>query len=428
MQQQSNLTEESIETTTPPAFGAGSVVTPAEGAPALALDGKELKERAALLRRIRIRRSWPWMGESLFDTEQYAPWVFAELQTLLRTPDSRRWRERLLAAGTMGCLPLKREDKKAATQTLGEILANIQTSSRRRMAGRLKRAFGAAYLTAFSLHALLWVAATLWFSFGFDSGIAAFSELLLFPVMLLVGAISSVFWAIPIYPVVLPFYVAADMRRQNRIRAAAATALGRIGQPEGVSFVAQALCDKSPLVRKAAQEALPLLLPRLTSDHYGLLASDLTPNLCRALRQEARKREPASEEWTMALLQALEKVGDGQAVEPVQALTNAQYPERIRQEAERILPVLQARRRQESDPKILLRGAATPASEPEELLRAAVNSTEEKPEQLLRIPVEKAENLKSLPTDRSAPAYIAGASRMHAVSPEENTPCDSPMK
>jgi len=378
-----------IEEKTPfPTFEAGGAAAPPVENAALTFSSEELAEREALLRRLRKKRSFVQQETSLFATDPFTPEKFSALLRRLRDPNPRRWRERILAIGTLGCLPLNSNEKQLTVQILEKILANTQELVGDRVASRSPDAYKVAYLIAFSLFLIL-MAREFW---GVDASVSLFDllgELLLSCVF---GAIFIAFVAFPAAAFVLPVYAAADVSRQNRIRAAAATALARIGQPESMGVVAQTLCDVSPLVRHFAHEALRALHPRLTSDYYGRLDSALTPNLCRALRQESRKHEPVSAVRMIALLQALEKVGDGRAVEPVRALTNAAYYLRIGQEAERILPVLEARLRQENDSKMLLRGASTPATKSEELLRAAVTSVEKKPEQLLRIPAEETEN------------------------------------
>jgi len=395
MQPQSNQTEEILEPTSSPTFKAESAPAPA-AATLVAMSDTERQEREILLRRLRRKGSFRESGASLFDTDEVDSRKFAQLLRLLQDPNPGCWKERILAAGTLGCASLKGERKQSAAQTLGEVLGNTEITAGERVLSRLAGSYGIAYLIAFSMM-VVFSAYPLFLEFdrhGSESVLDFLGTILL---TLLTITMGSGVLALLFYPFVSYAYAAVAVSRQNRIRAAAATALGRIGQPESVGVMARAWFDMRPTVRKAAHEALPTLLLSLTPDHYGHLTSDLTPNLCRALRQEARKEEPTSEAHALALLQALERVGDGRAVEPVQALTNPPYPERIQREAEKALLILEARRQQENDSKSLLRGAATPETKSGELLRAAVNFAEEKPEQLLRIPFEEGKNTEGFP-------------------------------
>jgi hypothetical protein len=96
--------------------------------------------------------------------------------------------------------------------------------------------------------------------------------------------------------------------------------------------------------------------------------------------------DPAeAEALNMALLAALEKVGDGRAVLYVARLSQTGWTDRLQQEAGRLLPILQARKQRENDHALLLRGASSPTEPPETLLRpAAASASHIPPDELLR--------------------------------------------
>src|SRR5579871_3683544 len=117
MQPQPNLTAETIATTSSPAVKTECADAPAETS-IVELSFEERRERAELLGHLHRKRSFRKGGESLFDTKRFTPMQYAELFELLRDPDPRLWRERILAAGTLSCSPVRGEQKRAAVQTL----------------------------------------------------------------------------------------------------------------------------------------------------------------------------------------------------------------------------------------------------------------------------------------------------------------------
>src|SRR5579863_2980538 len=106
-------------------------------------------------------------------------------------------------------------------------------------------------------------------------------------------------------------------------------ALGRLRAPQGIGALAAACRDRAEPVREAAVEALPSVLPTLTPAHYGTLDGQAVPNLCKLLY-------PFEAKWTRQILEALGKVGDGRAVEPVQRLIAERPNAAIRAAAEAV--------------------------------------------------------------------------------------------
>jgi hypothetical protein len=205
---------------------------------------------------------------------------------------------------------------------------------------------------------------------------------------------TTVLASVPVVSVSLSL----DRKQNNRVRAAAAVALGRLQSVESVGALTTALYDHSAAVRRAAVPALKSALPLLTPEHYGQLGVQAIPNLCRALGH-------GDELLVLHVLDALEKVGDGRAVQPVEETATRGRTDRIRQMAIRILPLLQERQRQESASKMLLRAAVPTESAPHTLLR----------------PVS-AEPLSPLQTSMETPLPTTGASSPVTTQPDEQPP------
>ena len=163
-------------------------------------------------------------------------------------------------------------------------------------------------------------------------------------------------------------------RRERRFRATVATALGRIGNLTSVGTLARAALDPSNQVRHAAEPALRVCLAHLPLSNAcaSEMEPDLVPNLCRLL-ERARARlshnNREAESLALDLLAALEQIGDGQAAPTVRTLINTGWTAPVNHAAKQLLPLLLARQQQETDQRVLLRGAAMPLDPPETLLR-----------------------------------------------------------
>lgn len=130
-------------------------------------------------------------------------------------------------------------------------------------------------------------------------------------------------------------------------------------------------------LREAARRVLTRMLPLLASEDYGIFNESTCRRLSRLLQEGDRK-------LTLAILRSLEFVGGGAMAQPVERLLRQEFTGEIREEAERVLPVLQARQAQERASSHLLRAASTPEILQDTLLRPAQNRPETAPEQLLR--------------------------------------------
>jgi hypothetical protein len=156
-----------------------------------------------------------------------------------------------------------------------------------------------------------------------------------------------------------------------------ALSLGYLGGPQSINVLAEtAVRDASPEIRQAAEEALARVLPALTEDYYGRLQARTVPNLCLLLDRGGS--------LTLALLEALSKVGDGRAVHPVERVAAHGGTASLREAAANILPILQERYYRETSAAILLRPVQAQESESASLLRPTVDTGSVRPEQMLR--------------------------------------------
>lgn len=183
-----------------------------------------------------------------------------------------------------------------------------------------------------------------------------------------------------------PFFTVGEDAHLNRVKATALHALARFCLPNSCYLISEKMYDTlngemtvgSAQVRRAAAHWLPLPLARLDYEaHYGRLPTATVPNLCHALTL-------ADEPLALDILQALEKIGDGRAVMTVERLTTRGKTPRIQAAAQRVFPILEQRQRDENAPRTLLRASAPVATPQNVLLRPAMNTAQEPPEELLR--------------------------------------------
>ena len=210
-----------------------------------------------------------------------------------------------------------------------------------------------------------------------------------------------------------PVSLLLDRKGNNRVRAAAAVALGRLQSVEAIGALTTALYDRSAGVRRAAISALKNILPLLIEAHYGQLGVQVIPNLCRALQQ-------SDELLVLHVLSALELVGDGQATRPVEQMVKSGRTERVRNLALRVLPMLQERQRQEKASQMLLRAATPVAPGADMLLRAAAGPM---PEAI--VPAASSFTRPAGPTvstDRDRQQYAQAPAPLETYSREEELP------
>jgi hypothetical protein len=271
-----------------------------------------------------------------------------------------RWRERFLAAWCLGLTRVPEEERTETIEALGLLADNKLESDNGGAFWRLQ------YRTALITVPVILAAG------GLEAVVGSFSVW-----DILQAALRNLGTSV----VILPFSSMLEKRRLNLARAAAVLSLGRLSAPEATGLVAATLYDGSGEgsgeVKRASERALPSVLRALSFQHLGQVRRTSIDHLCRVL---ADKRAPL----VMAALDALEKVGGGTAVDPVKRLQKKTRSAKLRQRALEVMPVLEARRRDEQAPKMLLRATATPGALDEILLRPTNPNPESDPDVLLR--------------------------------------------
>ncbi|HLK58533.1 MAG TPA: hypothetical protein VKU00_18330 [Chthonomonadaceae bacterium] len=156
----------------------------------------------------------------------------------------------------------------------------------------------------------------------------------------------------------------------------AARKLWEASDPRAVGVLAVTLRDHDPAVREVAEKALLKLLPRVLASH----ASSINADQMNALLSIAYRED---EDLKLALLQALEQIGDVRAIPAVREM-QLYGSFQVREQAARCMPFLEERVRRSRESVTLLRAADINATAPEELLRPATDQVDTPPEQLLR--------------------------------------------
>ena len=339
----------------------------------LAVTPDERRIMQARIRRLRRRslltpRSLEQLGEARLPTES-----LHALLTMLEGPFEERWEERAAAAWALGLAYLTPRQAETVSHTLRALLR------RKPIVGR-----GRADQTADPT--LTWLS-----SYG--------ALLLLLYVALLKThpALSAGWGGIAIYAFAGVTIGArlwsralkmAGLRRESRLRSTAATALGRIGCVSSVPLLSRAALDANGDVRRSAEDALLACLDHAAPDHAAQMEADVVPNLCRLLdraRQQLSHDSVKAEALALAVLKALERLGDGRAAPAVRNMINTGWTAPVNHAARHLLPLLLERQQQETNQRVLLRGAAMPLEPPNVLLRATgLHEDENAPETLLR--------------------------------------------
>jgi hypothetical protein len=174
-----------------------------------------------------------------------------------------------------------------------------------------------------------------------------------------------------------------EVEAAKELRFIAAHALGRLQAVEAIDAVAAASAEPDAPLREVALGSLRMLMAQLTADHYGRLGSETVPNLCQLLQFYAGRSvfDHSIDELNQELLVALEKIGDSRAIPAVKIA--GEHPHLV-ETANRVLAVLEERRRRETNRLTLLRGSEPLAIPESELLRASTGQPASAPEQLLR--------------------------------------------
>ena len=165
----------------------------------------------------------------------------------------------------------------------------------------------------------------------------------------------------------------------------AAKRLAQNDDIHAVGSLAEALEWPDNEIKHIAAGALARLLPRLQVSDARLLNSSQRTNLYRMLKVSNARRYA---ELQVAILKAMEQVGDAAALPYVQNLAKSQAwtqrQRRVVEAANECLPYLEIRARQENHANTLLRPAGIDQSSADVLLRPALTPPNEPPEELLR--------------------------------------------
>lgn len=158
-----------------------------------------------------------------------------------------------------------------------------------------------------------------------------------------------------------------------------------------VGPLTEALEYRNRAVREAAATSLIRLLPRLQATDTDLLTFAQRGNLHRALLRD-------NVELALAILSALEQVGDGRAIPNVQKLASgfglAHQEKRVQESARQTLACLRQRVELQRAPQILLRAASASEVGAGTLLRPAAGVADTQEHVLLRpanVPVERTD-------------------------------------
>ena len=357
-----------------------------------------IEERVEIekLRRQLRRKSYPFLNFlRVAEGDVCEEDTFDSLMNMLQEPKDTLWKERTMAASIVGMANLSAEKKRFAAQTLGYVLKNPQAVKRSRIPARLSRTLVRSMLLMALVGVGGGILGALFAEPSGDLELNTLGILLILLIAAILGGVAGSILGAILSPLFLPLWLAVDNSRSDRVRAAAATALGRLRQPETVGALALGNVEGNARIRRASAHALMLVLPTLTPEYYGQLEADAVPNMIRALEQQEAEEDPFPEErmLDLALMEALGKVGDGRAVRIVQILAEEGMTSEIREAATHLLPTLLERQRQEQNQKMLLRGASMPSTLPTHLLRPASNRVSEPPEVLLRPTAESDDRL-----------------------------------
>jgi HEAT repeat protein len=177
----------------------------------------------------------------------------------------------------------------------------------------------------------------------------------------------------------LPRYVLSHEQK------VAAQRLALFDNVEGVGPLAEALEWPDPAIKSMAARSLVRLLPLLNATDSGLLTTRQRGCLHRVLRMGNSRKQEA---LMVAILKALEQVGDESAVPYVKQLAfgaaRTRIQQRVQEKAQECLPFLEVGATQRQGSQTLLRASSVDASQPDVLLRSASGAKVVEPTQLLR--------------------------------------------
>jgi len=328
-------------------------------------DGSPLLD-AEVPRIQRLLRGLPsgrWLARAITDLLKLEPVSFTTLRSEMSwclEPTERAWREQELVCWALRHVDMSEADRAEAVGPLCKLGAGIEG---RDWAGAPLRTTNAFIRTIAAPICL----AVIWMVAAFTHWEA---DWIVWPLVMGVLALITLCFFLPIWS------FRTDAIRCRGVRASALHTLGHLAHWRSLGTVASASLDRDPGIRSTAAEALPPIIESVRSEHYGQLGSRVVPDLCAHLRSP-------HERGVLMLLDALEKIGDGRAVEPVQDLAQRSRYASVRNRSAEILPTLLARRALETAQSTLLRASSDPLPAQDSLLRPA-GAAAVAEEQLLR--------------------------------------------
>lgn len=177
-------------------------------------------------------------------------------------------------------------------------------------------------------------------------------------------------------PVVMAF-VEWDARKLLRLQGETLDTLGALGEVSAVPFVAECLSKGHRRLRKRASAALIKLYGHLTPEHLGTFPAQTVPNLCNTLSR-------GDIAFLLQTLHALELIGDVRAVPALKQLAEKHESAEVRETAQRLIYILEAREEGTVQKMSLLRASTAPKAAHEHLLRPAYGRPETDVSELLR--------------------------------------------
>lgn len=298
----------------------------------------------------------------------------------LARPSDGCWRERAVAAWAVGAADLTPEEKAAAASRLDRIVTNRQMTERKRAVTRSVRIL-VRYLLFFLVMALMNEAPKhlSLLIYPQDDAFWAPSEDSPYPLLskTVIFILATQYLVFPFFTIFLPFIsIGLDERRNSQVRLQAVRALGRLKQPLSFGALVLALQDTFSFQNEVLF-SIDRILPTLAQEQYGAHNREAIPVLCRMLSDVSTSALP----WS-TIMKVLEKIGDKQAIPRLEWIVKTHAGDEVGRAAEKILPTLRERQRQENDPKRLVRAAGAP-SEPSTLLLRPVQGSGSAEEHLL---------------------------------------------
>lgn len=223
-----------------------------------------------------------------------------------------------------------------------------------------------------------------------------FQTLMLFFSAVLAGVILGGVTSFFLPPLLFPVSTLLRKRQEKQIQKSALHTLRRWNDPRFLGTVAHASLKADASLLAQVQTTFASMVMTLTPDYYGAMPAGSTDDLCRALETNEEFLEPNYWKpdtaaaitphviFALNLLRALELTGSGQAAKYVRAIVEANHHREVVALAERVLPILTEREREETARTTLLRHSALPAPANEMLRAASPASTENDTETLMR--------------------------------------------